>query len=119
MRFSDEIICSALVSTGSIRRAADALGCSVQLIRQRLQNPAFQKLYQQHKDEILTTATDLMKSNLSAAVCTLSAVMDDVNVPPQTRVSAADALLRHSVRYIEMGELTARIEALETAQKEY
>ena len=66
---------------------------------------------------MLTAATDMMKNNLTAAVRTLSKVMDDETVPPQTRVSAADALLRHSVRYFELTELTRRIEALEASQE--
>ena len=47
----------------------------------------------------------------------LSTTMADENAPHSVRVSAADALLRHTVRYVESANILARIDKIEQAQE--
>lgn len=113
MKYTDENILSALLQNGSVRAAATALGCSDSVIRDRLKDKEFSKTYKERKLEILTAAADKMKSNISLAIDTLSAVMENAENPPTVRVSASDSLLRHCLRYVEVTDIIKRIEALE------
>lgn len=49
----------------------------------------------------------------SAAVSTLGKVMLDAGTPPSTRVRAADSILNHTIKAIEIEEISARLAALE------
>lgn len=118
MRFTDEQILCALLNNGSVRAAAKALECNDSVIRDRLKDKLFSKTYKERKLEVLIAAADKMKSNISLAVDTLSAVMSDTENPPTVRVSASDSLLRHCLRYVEVTDIIKRIEALEETMGE-
>jgi hypothetical protein len=49
----------------------------------------------------------------SAAVSTLLKVMVDANTPASTKVRAADSVLNHSAKAIEIEDIEARVAALE------
>ena len=117
-RLNDENILAALLSAGSVRGAAKIAGCSEVTIRARLKNDAFRSRYEEAKDGILSEAMDSLSAHLSAAVETIGSVMADNETPASVRVSAADSVLRHGLRYIEAGNILKRLEALEAAQAE-
>ena len=48
----------------------------------------------------------------------LAKVMTDSETAATVRVSAADSVLRHGLRYVEQYEIIKRIEALEAKQEE-
>jgi len=50
-----------------------------------------------------------------AAVSTLLKIMVDPGAPPSTRVRAADSVLDHSAKSIEIEDIEARVTALEQA----
>ena len=112
-KIPDEKMLESLLANGSIRRAAVALGCSAATIRNRLKNTAFRQRYDEERATLLADVTEQMKSKVTAAVDTLHAVMTDENCAASVRVSAADSLLRHTLRFVEITELSARIAALE------
>lgn len=114
MRINDEQIISALLSCGSLRKAAESLGTTANTISNRLKKDDFRKRYETAKSELLSETVGVMKSNLSGAVNTLTDVMNNKENPATVRVSAADSLLRHSVRYIEVAEIESRISKLES-----
>jgi len=115
---SDEVILNALLSCGSVRKSAEKARCSQTTIRTRLANPAFRERYDQAKAEALSEAVDALKSRLELAIDALCDVLDNELTPPTVRVSAADAILRHGLRYIEIGDVEKRLDALEEAQRE-
>ena len=51
----------------------------------------------------------------SAAVSTLGKIMVDANAPASTRVRAADTILNHTTKAIEIEDIAARVAALEEA----
>lgn len=116
--FTDEAILTALLASGSIRQAAAALGCSVGCVRNRLKDEPFRKRYEDEKAAALSEACDCMKIRVTSAVDTLSAVMENADNPATVRVSAADSLLRHALRYIETADILKRLAALEAAMQE-
>jgi hypothetical protein len=51
----------------------------------------------------------------SAAVSTLGKIMVDPNAPASTRVRAADSILNHTTKAIEIEDIEARVSELERA----
>ncbi len=113
---NDETILSALISCGSVRAAAKAANCSETTIRTRLKDKDFQQKYEKTKGDILAEACDAISARLTRAVDTLSDVLEDTENAATVRVSAADSLLRHGLRYIEVANILARLEAIEKIQ---
>ena len=117
MKISDEKVLAALLENGSIRKAAAALGCSAGCVRDRLKDEQFKKQYEDAKAAALNEATDNLSIKLTTAVDVLAKVMTDSETAATVRVSAADSVLRHGLRYVEMFDVLKRLEALEAAQK--
>ncbi len=114
----NETILAALISCGSIRKAAAALQCSEATIRQRLKNKAFYEQYSNAKQAIVSEACDALSARLTLAADTLCEIIENEETPPTVKVSASDALLRHGLRYIETVNIIRRIEALEEQAEE-
>ena len=117
LRINDEQIISALLNCGSLRKAAESLGTTANTISNRLKKEDFRKRYEAAKAELLRETVGVMKSNLSGAVTTLTEVMNNKENAPTVRISAADSLLRHTVKYIETAEIESRLRALETREE--
>ena len=117
-KYSDEKVLEALLAAGSARQAARRLGCSLSCVRDRMAKPTFKTKYEQAKKDALGDAIDSLKIRMSSAVDVLSATMTKEDTPATVKVSAADAILRHGLRYIEMFDVLKRLEALEAKQEE-
>ena len=117
-KYSDEMVLEALLAAGSARQAARRLGCSLSCVRDRMAKPTFKTKYEQAKKDALGDAIDSLKIRMSSAVDVLSATMTKEDTPATVKVSAADAILRHGLRYIEMFDVLKRLEALEAKQEE-
>ena len=113
MAISNEKIMAALIACGSVRAAARAVGVSETTVRARLNDPDFRKEYETAKGAVLTEACDSLAARLTHAVDVLVEVLDNTENAATVRVSAADSLLRHGLRYIEMGNILLRLDALE------
>ena len=115
---NNEQIMAALIACGSVRAAAKIAGCSETTIRTRLNDSVFRDRYEQAKGAILTEACDAISARLTRAIDTLCEVLEDTENAATVRVSAADSLLRHGLRYVEVANILARLEAIEKAQKD-
>ena len=113
---NDEQLIAALVSAGTVRKAAAAAGVSASTIRNRLKDADFRAAYDAIRGELLQDATASMLSRLENATETLSDVMTDAESPANVRISAADSLLRHCLRYLATSDIERRIAALEASQ---
>lgn len=116
-RTSDERILAALISCGSIRAAAERLGVSQKRISERLKDPDFRERYEAKKNELLQSTVSEMVIMLTTAVNTLAAVMNDSAAAGSVRVQAADAMLRHGLRYLEAADFERRLRELEESQR--
>ncbi len=110
---NDEKILAALIACGSVRTAAKIADVSETTIRNRLNDDAFRERYETAKNDLLSEACDSISARLTLAVDTLCEVLQNTENAATVRVSAADSLLRHGLRYIETANILARIEALE------
>lgn len=114
----DEKILASLIAGGSVRKASQIAGVSISTVRNRLSDSEFRARYESEKAQILQATVDELTACLSDAVSALVATLDDEKTPATVKVSAADSLLRHGLRYIEVAGLEKRIAALEEAQRE-
>lgn len=112
-RKNDEQILAALIATGAVRPAAKVAGVSETTIRTRLADPNFRAEYEKAKSEILTEACDALAARLTHAVDVLVEVLDNTENAATVRVTAADSLLRHGLRYVEVANVLRRLDALE------
>jgi hypothetical protein len=114
----DEKILASLIAGGSVRKASQIAGVSISTVRNRLSDSEFRARYESEKAQIPQATVDELTACLSDAVSALVATLEDEKTPATVKVSAADSLLRHGLRYIEIGNLERRISALEGAQRE-
>ncbi len=113
MAISNEKIMAALIACGSVRAAARAVGVSETTVRARLNDPDFRKEYETAKGAVLEEACDCLAARLTSAVDALSSVLDSDSTPAPVKVSAADSLLRHGLRYVEVANVLRRLDELE------
>ena len=116
-KYSDDVILEALLAAGSARQAAKRMGCSLSCVRDRMAKPRFKERYDRAKADALADTVCNLQTRMSTAVDVLTKVMTNSETAATVKVSAADAILRHGLRYVEQYEIVKRIEALEAAQK--
>ena len=116
-KYSDDVILEALLTAGSARQAAKRLGCSLSCVRDRMAKPRFKERYDRAKADALADTVCNLQARMSTAVDVLAVMMVNPEIAATVRVSAADSILRHGLRYVEQYEIVKRLEALEAAQK--
>lgn len=115
-RLTDEQIIIALVSEGTIKAAADSLGCAKRTLYERMKKPDFRKLYNEAKADILKNATAKLQGELCNSINTLCEIRDDASAPKQTRANCAVAVLQYGAKFTETTDIIERLEAIEEAQ---
>jgi len=104
----------ALLSHRSIEDAARALGIVPNTLRW-LKDKEFDAAYRAARRAALSQSIARLKQACGAAVSTLLKVMVDPDSPASTRVRAADSVLNHSAKAIEIEDIEARVAELEQA----
>jgi hypothetical protein len=80
-----------------------------------LKLPEFQAAYRDARRAAVSQSVARLQQATGAAVSTLLKVMVDPSTPPATKVRAADSVLDHSAKSIELEDFEARLVALEQA----
>lgn len=113
MKISDDLILTALLTHGSPSAAARECGIAVGTVLKRLRTPDFAARYTEAREAVLQSTVGSMTAALSSAVAVLKAVIEDNALSASVRIQAADSLLRHCLRYVEVCELEKRVATLE------
>jgi len=103
----------ALLTQRNIEEAAKASGISANTLLRWLKVPEFQAAYRQARREAFGQSIARLQQGSSAAATTLLKVMVDSNTPASTKVRAADSVLNHSTKAIEIEDILARVTELE------
>lgn len=109
----DEKIIAALIANPTIRAASEACGISETQIYARLRIPEFKARYDEARCELLEQATVALQGRLAGAVEVMVEICSDAETPPQTRLNAADAIIRNSLKLTEQNDILRRISELE------
>ena len=118
LKINDEKVLAALISCGSVRKAAERSGVSVYTITKRLNTDDFRAKYEALKNNILTEACDSLTARLTLAIDTLCSVAEDETQNASIRVSASDSILRHGLRYVELAQIKTRLDRIEKQLEE-
>jgi hypothetical protein len=105
----------ALLSHRSIEDAARAVDIAPKTLMRWLKEPEFNAAYREARRLAFSQSVARLQQACGAAVSTLLKVMVDPNTPASTRVRAADSVLDHSAKAIEIEDIEARVAELEKA----
>ena len=119
MRVTDEQIIAALLTAGTHKKAAEAVGLSQTQLYARMRKDAFKAKLAEAKRRVLESATVAAQGRLGEAVATMAAIMGNEENAPQVRLNAAEALLRNGLKLTEQADILERMEQLEAAVAEF
>ena len=102
----------ALLTTRTVEEAARVVGVSTKTLLRWMKEPEFDTAYRAAKRAAFGQSIARLHYLSSAAVTTLGKVMLEAGTPPATRVRAADSILDHTTKAIEIEGLEARLTEL-------
>lgn len=106
---------AALLTNRSVEEAARAINISTKTLLRWQKEPEFEAAYREAKRASYGQSVARMHHLASAAVSTLGRVMLDTATPAATRVRAADSILNHTAKAIELEDIESRVSELERA----
>lgn len=112
-KIEDEKIIAVLLATNTRKEASKKLGIGLNTLYKRMNTSEFQNKYKEARDEIIKEVIDRLQTSMLEAVEVIKEIMCNKNAPPQIRLNASDALIRHGIRLTEQREIIERIERLE------
>ena len=106
---------AALLTQRNIDEAARTAGVGARTLLRWLKLPEFQNAYRQARREAFGQAISRLQQGTSAAATTLLKIMIDPSAPASVRVRAADSVLNHAAKSIEIEDIEVRLSDLERA----
>jgi transposase-like protein len=106
---------AALLTHRSLEDAAREVGISTKTLLRWMKEAGFDAEYRKARRDAFSQSVARLQQATGAAVSTLLKIMVDPNAPPSTRVRAADSVLDHSAKAIELEDIEARVAELERA----
>lgn len=100
-KVSDEQITAALLTTGTIKAAAAAVGISERTIYDRMNDGEFQAVYKAAKADLMRATVSKINGQLQAAVDTIAEIMTDKENSAATRLQAAQAILNNAGKFMQ------------------
>jgi len=104
---------AALLTQRNLDEAARAIGVAPNTLLRWMKEPEFDAAYRDAKRAAFGQSIARLHQASSAAVTALLKVMVDPSAPASSRVRAADSVLAHAAKAIEIEEIEARVTALE------
>jgi DNA-binding transcriptional MerR regulator len=108
----------ALLAHRTIEEAARAVNISPKTLLRWQKESDFEAAYRAAKRAAFNQSIARLHYLSSAAVSTLGKIMLDSATPPSTRVRAADSIIDHTAKAIELEDMEARVSELERAAEE-
>lgn len=106
---------AALLSQPNVDQAARVAGVAPRTLWRWLKVPEFQAAYREARRFAFGQSIARLHQASGAAVSTLLKIMVDPSAPASTRVRAADSVLDHGAKAIELEDIEARVAELERA----
>ena len=106
---------AAMLTQRNVEEAARSVGISTATLMRWQKEPEFQQAYRAARRAAHGQSIARLQQATSAAVSTLLKVMVDASTPASTKVRAADSVLNHSAKAIEIGDIEVRVSELERA----
>jgi hypothetical protein len=110
-----ELAIAALLTQRNTEDAARAAGVSTTTLIRWQKLPEFDAAYRAAKRAAFGQAVARLQQGASAAATTLLKTMIEPNTPASVRVRAAECVLNHAMKAIEIEDIEARVSELERA----
>jgi hypothetical protein len=107
----------ALLSHQTIEEAAGVAAVSYKTLKRWLKIPEFQTAYREARRDAFGQSIVRLQQASSAAVTTLLKIMEDPEAPATCRLRAAESVLEHAAKGMEIEDIQARVAALEAAPR--
>src|SRR5881394_1858992 len=104
-----EAAIAALLTQRTTEEAARSVGIGIVTLMRWQKLPEFDKAYREARRAAFSQSVARLQQASSAAVSTLLKIMVDPASPPSCRVRAADSILDHSAKAIEIEDIEARV----------
>jgi len=105
----------ALLSQRTVEEAARSLGIAPKTLLRWMKEPDFDAAYRAARRQAYGQSISRLQQGSTAAATTLLKLMVDPNSPPSCRLRAADSVLSHAAKAIEIEDIDARLRELEAA----
>jgi hypothetical protein len=106
---------AALLTQRNIEEAAKAAGIGANTLLRWMKVPEFQAAYREARRAAYSQAVAKLQQGTTAAATTLLKVMLDQGTPASVKVRAAECVMTHSAKAIEIEDIEARVSELERA----
>lgn len=110
-----EAAIAALLTHRSTEEAATAVGVSAMTLFRWQKEPEFNAAYRAARRAAFSQSVARLQQASGAAVSVLLKLMADSASPPPVRLRAADSILDHAAKSIEIEDIEARVAELERA----
>lgn len=112
-KVSREAAVTALIAQPTIKAAAASCGIAEKTLHAWLKEPDFADRVRAAQEAITRQTMGRVLATIGKAIDTLVEVMEDPEGPPATRVTAARALLDHSLKVYELDTVQRRLDDIE------
>ena len=106
---------TALLTQRNYEEAAHTVGIAPKTLLRWMKDPEFDADYRAARRAAFSQSTARLQQAAGAAASTLLKVMVDGSTPASTRVRAAECVLNHAAKAIEIEDIEARVAELERA----
>jgi len=106
---------AALLTQRNTEEAARAIGVTPKTLLRWMKLPEFKVAYREARLAAFGQSFARLQQATSAAASTLLKVMVDPSTPAATRIRAAESVLTHAAKSVEIENIEARVTALEQA----
>ena len=104
-----------MLTQQNVDEAAKTIGIAPNTLLNWLKLPEFDAAYREARRLAFRQSVARLQQASSAAVSTLLKVMVDPSTPASTKVRAADSVMSHAAKAIEIEDIEARVSELERA----
>ena len=110
-----EAAIAALLTQRNLEEAAKAAGIGANTLLRWMKVPEFQTAYREARRTAYSQAVARLQQGATAAATTLLKVMLDQGKPASIKVCAAECVMNHSSKHIEIEDVEFRVGELERA----
>jgi transposase-like protein len=104
---------AALLTQRNVEEAARAVGIGPATLLRWMKVPEFQTAYREARRAAFSQSIARLQQGTSAAATTMLKLMIDPNTPASVRVRAAECIMNHATKAIEIEDIEARVTELE------
>jgi hypothetical protein len=106
---------AALLTQRNVEEAASAVHISAKTLLRWMKEPEFDRAFREARRATFSQSVARLQQAAPAAVTTLLKTIIDTNTPASVRVRAAECILNHSIKAIELEDIEGRLADLERA----